>query len=29
MLHLMKFQKLLHAIMIGGMEYEKPQTHQK
>jgi hypothetical protein len=24
-----KFHKLLHAIIISGMEYEKPQTHQK
>jgi hypothetical protein len=29
MLQLMKFCKLLHAIMIDGMEYEKPQTQQK
>jgi hypothetical protein len=29
MLLLMKFHKLLHAIIISGMEYEKPQTQQK
>jgi hypothetical protein len=29
MLQLMKFCKLLIAIMIDGMEYEKPQTQQK
>jgi hypothetical protein len=29
MLQLMKFCKILHAIIIDGMEYEKPQTQQK
>jgi hypothetical protein len=29
MLQLMKFCKLLHAIMIDGIEYENPQTRPK
>jgi hypothetical protein len=29
MLQLMKFYKLLHAIMMDRMEYKKPQTQQK
>jgi hypothetical protein len=28
-LQLMNFCKLLHAIMIDEMKYEKPQTQQK